>query len=109
MYYESTLSVSALARMGLFVFNRCMQEGYGFRRTMVLIFIGINSFGRLYEMFNRSAYHEEQGQAVGAVVFVGIIYALARTINEFKPAIALRKVLYWITVGNLKTDVRKGK
>lgn len=74
---------------------------------MVMCFIGIYTFGKVHEIFNFSAYHEEQGQALGGLAAALLTYALARLINESKVGVAMRRVLYWVFVGDLKTDVRK--
>jgi uncharacterized membrane protein YeaQ/YmgE (transglycosylase-associated protein family) len=109
MYFEGTLTGAVIARLALFVYNRCGQPGYGFRQTMVLLFIGIFSFGRIYEMFNISAYHDEQGQAVAGVIGAIAVYGIGRLINESFLGKAMRKVLYWISVGDLQDEAQRGK
>jgi putative Mn2+ efflux pump MntP len=107
MYYEGILTGSVIFKMALFIQTRFINSGYTFRKTMILLFIGIYTLGRVYEMFNISAYHEEQSQAIAAMVCAVVTYAIARIINEMSVGVSMRKVLYWIAVGDLKTDVKK--
>ena len=93
--------------MALEVYMELDEPGYGFRKTMVLCFVGIYTFGKIHEIFNFSAYHEEQGQAVVGLGVAMVVYGLGRLVNESKVGRAMRKVLYWAFVGDLKTDVRK--
>lgn len=107
MYFEGILIGTVLARVSIYVYSRINEPGYSFRKTMVLMFVGIYSFGRCYELFTISAYHEEQGQAVAGMACAMVVYGLGRLINESAFGRAMRKVLYWMMVGDLKTDVKK--
>ena len=93
--------------MAMIVFTKIDEPGYGFRKTMVLSFVGIYTFGKFHETFNLSAYHEEQSQAIGGMVAAAVVYVVTRLVNESKFGVAMRKVLYWAFVGDLRTDVRK--
>lgn len=107
MYFEAILTGSVLARLAVYVYFRISEPGYTFRKSMVLLFIGVYSFGRTHELFTISAYHEEQGQAVAGMIAAVLTYAAARMVNESAFGRAMRKVLYWMMVGDLKTDVKK--
>ena len=107
LYFETILSGAVLARMALMIVIIIDEPGYKFRKLMVMCFIGIYLLGKVHEIFNFSAYHEEQGQAVGGLVVAIAVYIAARFINESRVGVAMRKVLYWTFVGDLKTDVSK--
>lgn len=107
IYFETIYLGTVLCRIAQFVLTKHTEPSYGFRKSMVLAFIGIYMFGKFHENLSFSAYHEDTYHSVGGVIAAITSYLLARLVNESKVGKAMRKVLYWAFVGDLKTDVRK--
>ena len=81
-------------------------QGAGFRKFMLALFLSTFTLGKVWELVQLSAYHEEQGQAIIGCSSAFLIYAAIRWIIGNSGLInKIQRLFYWIFVGNLKNDL----
>ena len=105
-YFENMINGLQFLKLTYFLVQQYTPAGYTFRKVMILLFVGVFAFGKLFEVFQLSAYHEYQTHSLISLAAVMTMYLIVRYIlNEIALGRGLRKAFYWIGVGNITKDL----
>lgn len=109
-YYEGMMVGLQAWKLGVFLLINYHSEDYKFRRIMLGLFLGVFTLGKIFELVQVSAYHENQEEAIMALVAVLVVYGLGRfLLNESKAAVGTRKCLHWAFVGDLVKEYNSSR